>query len=173
LTAAAVAAGADAVLVLPARGAADLADYYATVADAATGQPVLGYHMPAVSPLGLPLDQLSRLPIQGIKDSSLDPRRLLAELDIFATNVYTGVDSLLSYAGPLGCTGAIGALPNIEPELCVTAFAGDVAAQRQLGRIERTALDRFPLGLKRLLNERAGTSTALGRGTAALQRYGA
>jgi 4-hydroxy-tetrahydrodipicolinate synthase len=173
MTAAAVAAGADAVLVLPPQGAADLADYYGTVADAAAGRPVLGYHMPTVSAPGLPIDQLGHLPIQGIKESSLDPRRLLAELDIFSSDVYTGVDSLLSYAGPLGCAGAIGALPNIEPELCIAAFAGDVSAQRRLGRIERTALDQFPLGLKQLLNERAGTSTALGRGTAALQQYGA
>jgi 4-hydroxy-tetrahydrodipicolinate synthase len=134
---------------------------------------VLGYNMPTVSPPGLPIDQLGRLPIQGIKESSLDPRRLLAELDIFASNVYTGVDSLLSYAGPLGCTGALGAMANIEPELCVAAFAGDVAAQRALARLERVALDRFPLGLKQLLSERAGTSTALGRGTAALHQYGA
>jgi dihydrodipicolinate synthase/N-acetylneuraminate lyase len=171
MTAAAVAAGAHAVLALPPRGAADLAGYYGTIADAAAGRPVLGYHMPSVSPPGLPLDKLGRLPIQGIKDSSLDPRRLLAELDIFASNVYTGVDSLLSYAGPLGCTGALGAMANIEPELCAAAFAGDVAAQRALARLERVALDRFPLGLKQLLSERAGTSTALGRGTAALHQY--
>jgi dihydrodipicolinate synthase/N-acetylneuraminate lyase len=129
---------------------------------------VLGYHMPAISSPGLPLDQLATLPIQGIKDSSLDPRRLLAELDILDGHVITGVDSLLSYAGPLGCAGALGAMANVEPELCIAAFAGDAAAQRRLAPIERSALEGFPLGLKRLLHMQAGTSVELGSGTEAL-----
>lgn len=173
LTAAAVSAGADALLVLPPRGAAGLYDYYGAVAEAAAGRPVLGYHIPAVSPPGLGLDGLGALPIQGIKESSLDPRRLPAELDIFSDNVYTGVDSLLSYAGPLGCNGSLGALANVAPELSVAAFAGDAAPQRRLGPIERSALERFPLGLKKILREQAGTSTALGRGTAELLEAGA
>lgn len=168
LTSAAVTAGADAVLVLSPRGATDLRDYYTAVAEAATDRPVLGYHMPVISSPGLPLDQLATLPIQGIKDSSLDPRRLLAELDIPDFHVITGVDSLLSYAGPLGCTGALPAMANVEPELCIAAFAGDAAAQRRLAPIERSALEGFPLGLKRLLHVQAGTSTELGPGTATL-----
>jgi 4-hydroxy-tetrahydrodipicolinate synthase len=168
LTSAAVTAGADAVLVLSPRGATDLHDYYTAVAEAAADRPVLGYHMPLISSPGLPLDQLATLPIQGIKDSSLDPRRLLAELDIPDFHVITGVDSLLSYAGPLGCAGALPAMANVEPELCIAAFAGDVAAQRRLAPIERSALEGFPLGLKRLLHLQAGTSTQLGPGTATL-----
>jgi 4-hydroxy-tetrahydrodipicolinate synthase len=169
LTSAAVTAGADAVLVLSPRGATtNLSDYYTAVAKAAADRPVLGYHMPVISSPGLPLDQLATLPIQGIKDSSLDPRRLLAELDIPDFHVITGVDSLLSYAGPLGCAGALPAMANVEPELCIAAFAGDVAAQRRLAPIERSALEGFPLGLKRLLHVQAGTSTELGPGTAAL-----
>jgi 4-hydroxy-tetrahydrodipicolinate synthase len=168
LTSAAVTAGADAVLVLSPRGATDLSDYYNAVAEAAADRPVLGYHMPVISSPGLPVDQLATLPIQGIKDSSLDPRRLLAELDIPDFHVITGVDSLLSYAGPLGCAGALPAMANVEPELCIAAFAGDVAAQRRLAPIERSALEGFPLGLKRLLHVQAGTSTELGPGTATL-----
>jgi len=168
LTSAAVTAGADAVLVLAPRGATDLGDYYTAVADAAADRSVLGYHMPAISSPGLPVDQLASLPIQGIKDSSLDPRRLLAELDILDGHVITGVDSLLSYAGPLGCVGALTAMANVEPELCIAAFAGDAGAQRRLAPIERSALQGFPLGLKKLLQLQAGTSTQLGPGTAAL-----
>jgi 4-hydroxy-tetrahydrodipicolinate synthase len=78
------------------------------------------------------------------------------------------VDSLLSYAGPLGCAGALPALGNVEPELCIAAFAGDTAAQRRLAPIERSALEGFPLGLKRLMHLQAGTSTDLWPGTAAL-----
>jgi dihydrodipicolinate synthase/N-acetylneuraminate lyase len=172
MTAAAAAAGADALLVLPPRGAADLLGYYTAVVDAAAGRPVLGYHMPTVSPPGLDLDSLGALPVDGIKESSLDPRRLLAELDIFTDNVYAGVDSLLSYAGPLGCSGSLGALANVAPELSVAAFTGDASAQRRLSPIERSALEGFPLGLKKILHERAGTSTALGRGTAELLEAG-
>jgi 4-hydroxy-tetrahydrodipicolinate synthase len=168
MTAATVEAGAAAVLVLPPRGATNLLSYYNAVAEAAAGRPVLGYHMPLISSPGLPVDQLNALPIQGIKDSSVEPRRLLAELDLFEGYIYTGVDSLLSYAGPLGCAGAFGALANVEPELSIAAFAGDAAAQRKLAPIERTALQQFPLGLKALMNRKFGTSTTLGHGTAAL-----
>jgi 4-hydroxy-tetrahydrodipicolinate synthase len=119
---------------------------------------------PAISPPGLPLDQLNKLPIQGIKDSSLDPRRLLAELDLFHGPIYTGADSLLSYAGPLGCTRALGALANVEPELSIAAFQGDATAQRRLAPIERTALEQFPLGLKKLMHEQFGTSIRIGKG---------
>ncbi len=173
LTSAAVEAGADAVLVLSPRGMTDVLDYYTAVAAAAGGRPVLGYHMPAISSPGLSLDQLNALPIQGIKDSSLDTRRLLAELDLFRGYTYTGVDSLLFYAGAMGCAGALGALANVEPELSIAAFAGDASAQRRLAPIERAALKQFPLGLKQLLNKQAGTSTALGRGTSALWETGA
>jgi 4-hydroxy-tetrahydrodipicolinate synthase len=170
LTAGAVEAGAAAVLVLPPRGATNLLNYYAAVAAAAAGRPVLGYHMPLISSPGLPVDQLNALPIQGVKDSSLEPRRLLAELDLFKGYIYTGVDSLLSYAGPLGCAGAFGALANIEPELSIAAFGGDASAQRRLAPIERAALAQFPIGLKALMHGQFGTSTALGRGTATFLR---
>ena len=45
---------------------------------------------------------------------------------------------------------------------------GDAAAQRRLAPVGRSALERFRLGLKKILHEQAGTSTALGRGTAEL-----
>jgi hypothetical protein len=45
---------------------------------------------------------------------------------------------------------------------------GDAAAQRRLAPVERSALERFRLGLKKILHEQAGTSTALGRGAAEL-----
>jgi 4-hydroxy-tetrahydrodipicolinate synthase len=168
LTSAAVDAGVAAVLVLAPPGATEVHDYYAAVAEAAGDRPLLGYHIPAISSPGLQLDQLATLPIQGIKDSSIDPRRLLEELDILDGHVITGVDSLLSYAGPLGCAGALGALANVEPELSIAAFAGDASAQRRLAPIERAALEAFPLGLKKLLHAQEGTSIELGPGTATL-----
>jgi 4-hydroxy-tetrahydrodipicolinate synthase len=159
LTADAVAAGAGAVLALSPPGAGrDLAGYYRAVADAAGGLPVLAYHFPGVSPPGIPVDALAALPVQALKDSSADPTRLLAELAGFPDHLYTGSAALLSYAGPLGCRGAILALANLDPEGCAAAFAGDAAAQRALTADHLAVEGSFPAGLKRLLADRAGTS---------------
>ena len=46
--------------------------------------------------------------------------------------LYVGSPWLLSAAGPLGATGAILAVANVEPALSIAAFAGDVEAQRAL-----------------------------------------
>ena len=45
---------------------------------------------------------------------------------------YPGASSLLSFAGPLGCPGAILALANARPEQCAAAFAGDAEVQLAL-----------------------------------------
>jgi 4-hydroxy-tetrahydrodipicolinate synthase len=156
LTRDAVDAGADAVLALSPAGAADVRQYYDEVAKAAGAVPVLGYHYPAVSPPGIPVPVLAELPIVGCKDSSGDPARLLVELDAFDGDLYTGSSWLLAYAGPLGCTGAILALANAEPERCVAAFAGDVAAQRALTPANVAAHEG---DLKALTAARFGTST--------------
>ena len=47
-------------------------------------------------------------------------------------------------------------------------FTGDAAAQRRLAPVERSAQEEFPLGLKKILHEQAGTSRTLGRGAAGL-----
>ena len=132
LTVAAAAAGADAVLAWPPPGSEDLDGYFAAVAAAAGGLPVLGYHIPWVSAPGIPVSALAGLPICGLKDSSGDPDRLLAEVMHYPGSTYVGSSAVLALAGPLGATGAILALANLEPELCVDAFAGDAASQRQL-----------------------------------------
>jgi dihydrodipicolinate synthase/N-acetylneuraminate lyase len=74
LTAGAVEAGADGVLVLAPPNSTDLVGYFTAVAGAAGGKPVLGYHMPLLSSPGLPVEELNNLPIQGIKDSAVEPR---------------------------------------------------------------------------------------------------
>lgn len=153
-------AGADGVLALSPPGASDLRRYYTGVLEAAEGRPVLAYHFPAVSAPGIPTDELSNLGVAGLKDSSGDPDRLLQEVTEFDSALYTGSSALLSYAGPLGCTGAILALANAEPELCIAAFAGDAAAQRALAPAHRAARDRFPQGIKALCAARFGVSVA-------------
>src|SRR5680860_26000 len=152
--------GADAVLVLSPPRTPDVRPYYDAVARAAGGsQRVLAYHFPAVSPPGIPVAELGSLPVAGCKDSSGDAGRLLEEVTSFPGDLYTGSSALLSYAGPLGCTGAILSLANVEPERCARAFHGDTAAQRELDEPHRAAHDRFPAGLKEMVAARFATST--------------
>lgn len=160
LTESAAAHGADGVLVLSPPDAGDTAPYYAAVVDAAGSVPVLAYHYPAVSPPGIALDDLVRLPVAGCKDSSGDPERLLEELDVWDKPVYTGSSAMLSYAGPMGATGAILGLANLEPELCARAFTGDMQAQRDLVGSHLAARERFPAALKEVVGGKFGTPVA-------------
>ncbi len=158
LTRAAVDHGADGLLVLSPPGAGDLRGYYEAVAAAAGETPVLAYHFPQTSPPGIPVELLPELPVQGVKDSSGDPDRLLAELTGYSGWLYTGSSAMLALAGPLGCRGAILALANAEPERCVAAFAGDTDAQLALAEAHMAAHEDFPRGLKALVADRFGTS---------------
>lgn len=148
----AVTAGADAVLVFPPPTSRDLAGYFKAVADAAHPRPVLAYHFPGVYPPGIPVDLLAGLPVAGQKDSSGDPDRLLDELAHYRGATYVGSSSVLALAGPMGATGALLALANIEPERCMAAFAGDAGAQHGLAD-RHLAVSRGggPLALKRIL----------------------
>ena len=158
-TAAARDGGADAALVLSPRRVADPRPYYAAVAAAAGDLPLLAYHFPAASAPGIPVPMLASLPVVGTKDSSGDPDRLLETLSTWDGHVYPGSSAILSYAGPLGCPGAILALANAEPELCAAAFAGDPDAQLRLAAPHRAANAAFPAGIKSLTAARYGTST--------------
>lgn len=149
--------GADAVLVLSPPRVADPSGYYDVVVRSAGDLPVLAYHYPKASEPGIPVEVLPKLPVAGLKDSSGDPERLLAELD-WGKPLYTGSSAILSYAGPLGCAGAILALANVEPEGCIAAFAGDAAAQRRLAAAHLASRVDFPRGLKEMMAARFGTS---------------
>jgi 4-hydroxy-tetrahydrodipicolinate synthase len=162
LTAAAAGAGADAVLAWPPPGSEDLRGYFAAVAAAAGGLPVLAYHIPWVSAPGIPVGALAGLPIIGQKDSSGDPDRLLDELEHYRGSTYVGSSALLALAGPLGATGALLALANLEPELCRLAFAGDASAQRRLASAHLAVRAGGVPELKRLLSGQRHT-TALSR----------
>jgi 4-hydroxy-tetrahydrodipicolinate synthase len=160
LTADAVAAGADAALAWPPPGSRDLPGYFAAIAAAAAGLPVLAYHIPWLSAPGVPVSELARLPVSGQKDSSGDPDRLLEEIANYQGATYVGSSALLALAGPLGATGAILAVANLEPELCVKAFAGDAAAQRDLTGAHLAVRAGGPPALKRLLAEQRQTPRA-------------
>ena len=160
LTRAAVDHGADGVLALSPAGGVNLRGYYEAVAAAAGETPVLAYHYPKTSPPGIPVELLDELPIQGLKDSSGDPGRLIDELTGFGGWLYVGSATLIATAGLLGCAGAVLALANAEPEGCVAAFAGDAGVQLGLVSSHRAARRDFPHGLKDLVADRFGTSRA-------------
>ena len=71
--------------------------------------PALAYHFPQTAPPGIPLEALADLPVQGLKDSSADPERLLAELEVFPHPLWVGAATLLLTAGSLATEGSRGA----------------------------------------------------------------
>ncbi len=149
--------GADGLLVLAPPGVADVRPYYERVASA-VAVPVLAYHFPKVSAPGIPVEVLGDLPVAGIKDSSGDAERLLLEADAIRAGVYTGHASLIHLAAAAGCSGAILALANVDPEGCARAWDGDGTVQRELVNGHRSnALAGIP-GLKRTLCALHGTS---------------
>ena len=154
--------GADAALVLAPPSSSDVRPYYDTIAKATPDLALLAYHYPAVAAPGIALAHLADLPVVGLKDSTGDADRLLAEMVLEGWNrpVYTGSSALLSLAGPLGCPGAILALANAEPELCIAAFAGDAAAQLKLAPAHLGQRRAFPAAIKEMTAARFGTSTA-------------
>jgi 4-hydroxy-tetrahydrodipicolinate synthase len=151
-------AGADAVLALCPPRNNDPRPYYDAVAEAAGGLPALAYHFPQTAPPGIPVEALPDLPVQGMKDSSGDPERLLSELEVFDRPLYVGAAMLVLLAGSLGIAGAILAVANADPEHAIAAFAGDPAAQRALVAVHRRVKARFPFGLKDAVADRFGTS---------------
>lgn len=157
-TKAAIKAGADAVLVAPPHRGTSLSDFYAAIANAAGAVPVLAYHFPGTAGREVPVEMLAELPVTGVKDSTGNPDRLLAELDAWDGWTYVGSAALTGYAGPLGAAGAILAVANAVPEDAIAAWDGDAAAQRRLFAPHCATLARFPHDLKELVAQRFGTS---------------
>lgn len=127
----AAADGADAVLALSPPGIPDPRGYYEEIAES-IDIPLLAYHYPQVSAPGVPIDALSDLPIEGLKDSSGDAERLILETSDLPAGLYTGQHSLLLLAGRIGCSGAILALANLDFQSCARAWQGDPEAQRRV-----------------------------------------
>jgi len=159
-TQSAVSSGADAVLVLSPPRTCDPRPYYEAVSRAAGKVPLLGYHFPAVSPPGIPVEMLNELPLEGCKDSSGDPARFLHEVQTFHGPLYLGSPTFLAMAKGLGATGALLAIANALPEQAIAAFEGDFEAQLKLGLAHKRATLSFPHGIKEMTSERFGTSRA-------------
>jgi 4-hydroxy-tetrahydrodipicolinate synthase len=152
--------GADAALVLSPHSG-DVREFFGEVVGAAGKLPVIAYHYPAVSCSdGISIEELKALKVAGIKDSCGDPERLLDEVVHYHGPVYTGNSALTLYAGSLGCAGAVLAAANLEPELCMNAFAGHVQAQKDLLHAHQIVSRKGVKGIKEELAHRHGTSTA-------------
>jgi 4-hydroxy-tetrahydrodipicolinate synthase len=152
--------GADGLLVLSPPGAEDPRPYYDAVTSA-VAVPVLAYHFPTMSAPGIPVDVLAQLPVAGLKDSTGDPTRLAVELDELDSGVYTGSAALLLQARAMGCSGAIAALANVDPDGCIQAWEGDGRCQRELVSGHRAGAGAGIAGIKRALNARHGLCAAM------------
>ena len=136
-----------------------LYNWYAALIQRAVpaGGALLGYHIPSVSGVALPLELLARLQeafperFAGLKDSSSDPEhaRLLGERFGDELLVLSGNDALLSHALDQHASGCITALANLAaPDLRQVwdaHLAGKIrqAAQARLS-YQRKVLDRYP-----------------------------
>lgn len=143
-----VAAGGDAdALLVYAPQDAEPGEFFARTRDAVGALPVLAYHNPALDAGALAPEVIASLPVDGVKDSSSDTNRL-ADLVELGVRVYVGSPTQLSLAGACGAAGALLALANVEPTLCIAAWRGDVAAQRAIFGVHRASMARFPDYLK-------------------------
>ena len=149
--------GADAALCFAPRDA-DPARFYAQIRAAVGDLPLLAYHFPAVGYAPLAVEALEALPVDGIKDSSGEPARLLATSRVLRAGVYTGSALLATLAAALPVAGAILAVGNLEPALAQAAVHGDTAAQGELAQLHAAISgDVPPRALKRLAAQRYGT----------------
>jgi 4-hydroxy-tetrahydrodipicolinate synthase len=130
---------------------------------------ILGYHIPPVTGVPLPLELLDKLRdafprnFHGIKDSSADPAFAEQAGRMFGDDllILNGTDRLLTRALGWGAQGAITALANIvSPDLRAVWDAHrqgsrDIAAQSRLDAA-RSVLEKYPPApalLKTLLSE--------------------
>ena len=137
----------DALLVLSPTDA-DCRAFYGQIAKESAGMPVIAYHLPALSPPGVQVDQLDGLPVAGIKDSSGDADRIAGLLTRDTVPIYVGSPNLLALAGPCGVAGALVALANTKLDLCQRAWRGDASAQRALMSAHIESMQSFPARLK-------------------------
>ena len=150
---------ASAALVLsPSRG--DVREFYGEVVQAAGHMPVLAYHNPGVVEPGVAMDELKALKVAGIKDSTGDVERMLDMCSWYRGWIYTGTATMAYFSGQIGCTGAILAAANLEPELCSDAWAGSVQAQKDLIHVHKIVAHEGVKGIKQELARKFQTSTA-------------
>ena len=122
--------------------------------------PVIAYHWPKVSPPGhhhggaQGAQGRGHQGLHGRHRADAGDARLLPPADLRRQRLGRGLRRAC-----WGCTGAILAAANIEPELCADAFAGSVAAQKDLLFAHRIVSHYGVKGIKEELARKFGTST--------------
>ena len=150
-------AGADAALAFVPHGEKP-AEVYARLRDTLGDLPLLAYHFPAAGYEPLDVEALADMGIDGIKDSSGEPARLLRTRPLLPAATYTGSALLVSLAAALQLPGALLALSNVEPATAQAAWHGDLTAQGRLADLHaQLAAEPPPVVLKRLVADRHGT----------------
>jgi 4-hydroxy-tetrahydrodipicolinate synthase len=152
----AVHAGAAGVVCLSS-GSEDPSSFYMRVTQLCPAEFLLAYHQPTETSPGLRVDQIAHLPVDGVKDASGDANRMATLLASDAKPLYVGA-GLLGLAKAAGCAGAILAIANVDPRLCLRIWEGDLTLMPELIRLQASASTDFPLGLKTLMTARFGTS---------------
>ncbi|MHB1518040.1 MAG: dihydrodipicolinate synthase family protein [Acidimicrobiales bacterium] len=122
--------------------------FYAAVREIAPTGLLLAYNLPALSPPGIAPSDMPHLPTDAIKDSSGSADGL-AEIIEGGFDIYVGSPNLVALAGRCGARGAILALANTVPEVCIAAYEGDMVAQRRLFGSHCESMVDFPRSLKR------------------------
>ena len=143
---AAAAAGADVVVVEPPYyfpcTTEDVIEHFRAVAAAAAPVPVLIYNIPAANKVNIDLNltrRLAEIPgIIGIKDSTSDFVYWQQLVDAFAGSDFALIQGQETLVGPsllAGGHGAILAIGNVVPRLCVRLYEAAVA--RDLAEVNR------------------------------------
>jgi hypothetical protein len=68
---------------------------------------------------------------------------------------------LLALAGILAIQGAILAVANLDPALCLRAIKGDAEAQIEVAALQQLTGAGFPRVIKQELHDRFGTATGV------------
>ena len=158
LTRACLVAPADAFLIMPPPGVPADVEHYDRLRVIAGEMPIWAYHVPELSAPGVPFDVAPKLDVDAMKDSSGDSDRLAIEwAHGDGRPLYTGSPTVLALARALDISGAILALANTAPELCIAAFEGDLAALPELCRLHVESLVDFPVNFKRTVSAAWGT----------------
>ena len=92
-----------------------------------------------------------------MKDSSGDPERLLAELEVFDGWLYVGAAAILLMAGSLGIAGAVLAVANVDPST-PSPPSPATSAQRALLAAPGGCGPASPTGWADAIADRFGTS---------------
>ena len=103
----------------------DVREFYGEVVDAAGPMPVLAYHWPTISPPGITIEDLKALQgrrPQGLHRRPRAPARRAGPLPPADLHGQRGHHRLRRACS--AAPGAILAAANLEPELCIDAFAG-------------------------------------------------